>query len=179
MATTKRGRIHIYAGDGKGKTTAAVGLAVRAAGWGERVLFVQFLKSGDSSEIKSLRRLSEITVLTGQKVNKFTFAMNEEEKAVAREECGQRLAQAVHAAERGEVDVLIMDETLGAIASGMLDEAAVLRFMETKPQALELVLTGRDPSEALIALADYYTEMRLHKHPYVSEGLGSRPGIEY
>ncbi|MDO5734313.1 MAG: cob(I)yrinic acid a,c-diamide adenosyltransferase [Eubacteriales bacterium] len=175
----KRGMIHLYAGDGKGKTTAATGLTVRAAGRDWRVLFVQFLKSGNSAELKILRSLPTVKVVTGQKVNKFSFHMTAEEKETARNEFRERLEAARAAAEAGEVDLLVLDEALGTIQAGLLDEDQLYEFMAEKPEALELVITGRDPSPRIIELADYYSEICERKHPYRSFGLNARPGIEF
>lgn len=179
MANNEKGRIHIYAGDGKGKTTASVGLAVRASARGWKVLFVQFLKDGKSAELKVLRSLPTVTVLSGQKINKFTFAMTPEEKATAKAEMSERLKEAREKAENGEVDLLVLDEALGAIHAGVLSEESVLDFLDHKPYSLELVLTGRDPSQALIDRADYYSEVCMRKHPYETEGLNARPGVEF
>ena len=179
MAKEEKGRIHIYAGDGKGKTTASVGLAVRASARGWKVLFVQFLKDGKSAELNVLRSLPTVTVLSGQKINKFTFAMTPEEKATAKAEMSERLKEACEKAENGEVDLLVLDEALGAIHAGVLSEESVLDFLDHKPYSLELVLTGRDPSQALIDRADYYSEVCMRKHPYETEGLNARPGVEF
>lgn len=173
----EKGRVHVYAGDGKGKTTAAVGLAVRAASYGWRVLFVQYLKDGHSGEIRMLRNIPEITVVTGFPSGKFTFQMNDQEKAETRAFMMDRFHKVV--AEANSYDLIVMDETLGSIHANMLDENEVIDFMKNKPAHVELVLTGRDPSEALIAATDYYTEMVMRKHPFVTEGLEARIGVEY
>ena len=179
MTAQKKGYIHIYSGNGKGKTTASVGLSVRAASRGWNVLFVQFLKSGKSAELDVLRALPSVKVVSVQKVGKFTFAMTEEERAIAMEEMSGRLEDAIQAAEAGDVDLLVLDECLGGIASGMLDEERVLEFMKNKPEGLELVLTGRDPSQALHDATDYHSEICMRKHPYETEGLDARPGVEF
>ena len=171
------GKIHLYAGDGKGKTTAAVGLAVRASGKGLKVLFVQFLKSGESAELKQMEKLG-ISVVTGQPFSKFVFQMNAEEKQESRDFFTNRLEEVFKKAKEG-YDLLVLDEVLGAISTDMLAEERLLDLLQSKPGLLELVITGRDPSARLIAQSDYYTEMRMHKHPYESEGLGARAGIEY
>lgn len=171
------GLVHIYCGDGKGKTTAATGLAVRAKGQGLHVLFVQFLKSGTSGELESLRKLG-IEVVSGQPSGKFVFQMKPEEKEANRIFHGQRLAEAIDRSRTG-IDLLILDEILGAISTGMVDQAAVMEFLANKPARLEVVLTGRDPSEQLMAQADYVSEMVMRKHPFESSRTPARPGIEY
>lgn len=175
----KKGRIHIYAGDGKGKTTAATGLSVRAAGRQWRVLFVQFLKSGKSAELNILRSLPTVEVVSGQTISKFSFQMTPEEKITALAEMGGRLAEALEKAQQGEVDLLVLDEALGAIQAGMIPQQEILDFLKNKPEALEVVLTGRNPSQELIDLADYYSEVVMRKHPYETEGLDARPGVEF
>ncbi len=170
------GKIHLYAGDGKGKTTASVGLAVRANGSGLKVLFVQFLKSGDSAELKQLEELG-ITVISGQPIKSFVFQMTPAEKQESQEFFVARLEEVFHQA--ADYDLLVLDEILGAIASEMVPEARLIELLQEKPRQLELVLTGRDPSQKLIDLSDYYSEVTLRKHPYESEGLAARAGIEY
>lgn len=175
----KRGMIHVYAGNGKGKTTASVGLTVRAAGREWPVRFVQFLKGGNSGELNVLRNLPTVTVVTGQTVNKFSFKMTDEERKIAQDEFNGRLLDARRAAEAGEMQLLVLDEALGTIQAGLLDEDLLLDFLDHKPNALELVITGRDPSDAIIDRADYYTEMCERKHPYATFGLNARPGVEF
>ncbi|MDO5016189.1 MAG: cob(I)yrinic acid a,c-diamide adenosyltransferase [Eubacteriales bacterium] len=173
----ERGRNHIYAGDGKGKTTAATGLAVRAASRGWRVLFIQFLKSGTSAELDVLRSLPNVDVISGQKINKFTFAMTPEELAETRQVMGDRLQLAIDEAK--DYDLIVLDEALGAISAQVISEDLVADFMANKPQNLELVVTGRNPSERLVDLADYYSEVCMRKHPYETEGLNARAGVEF
>ncbi len=169
------GLIHIYCGDGKGKTSAAVGLAIRAAGFGYRVLFVQFVKSGKSSELNIMRGIDKINVFDGYSVEKFTFNMSDEEKR----ECLNGQNKLLKETERmsKEYDVVILDEIFGAISSGTLDRGLVLEFIKNKPQNLELVITGREPEKEFVDLADYVTELKKVKHPY-DRGIGARMGIE-
>ena len=176
-ARQQLGLVHIYCGDGKGKTTAATGLAVRAKGLGLNVLFVQFLKSGNSSELGALRKL-DIEVVSGQPTGKFVFQMNPEEKAVSRAFNQQRLVEVVKRSRQG-LDLLILDEILGALSTGMVDEEDLVSFLKSKPDHLEVVLTGRDPSDQLLACADYVSEITMVKHPYESSKTPARPGIEY
>ena len=172
------GLIHIYCGENKGKTTASVGLAVRAAGAGKKVLFTQYLKRGDSAELKSLALIPGIKTLVCDKPYGFIWTMSEEEKAAARADFTALFQEACRLAGEESYDLLVLDEILGAIACTMVPEEAVLDFLQNKPAQLEVVLTGRDPSEALIALADYVTEMKKIKHPY-DQGVQARYGIEY
>lgn len=174
-----QGKIHLYAGDGKGKTTASVGLTVRAAGRDFRVRFVQFLKSGNSAELKILRSLPTVTVVSGQKVNKFTFQMTDEEKQITKDVNHGYWTDAVEAVNNGEVDFLVLDEALGSIHTGLLNEDEVIEFLKNKPADVEVVLTGRDPSDKMIEVADYYSEICARKHPYETEELPARAGIEF
>lgn len=174
----RQGLIHIYHGDGKGKTTAAMGLALRALGCGWRVGIVQFLKGSASGEIEMLQGMSRVTILRGKSGDKFSFQMNEEEKAEAKRLYGRRLIQTAEEASKGAYDLLILDEALSACGCGLLCERELLDFIRQKPQELELVLTGRNPSETLLASADYVTEMRMQKHPF-ERGMTAREGVEY
>lgn len=168
-----KGYIHIYCGDGKGKTTASIGLAVRAAGSGKKVVIAQFLKGQPTSEINSLRYIPEITFLRSTENPKFVFQMNEEEKAAYCKEQCEFLEQAFSVA----CDVLILDEIVGACAIGMVNEKRLLELLANKPEHLEVVMTGRDPSPALADTADYLSEICKIKHPY-EKGVPARIGIE-
>lgn len=174
-----KGLVHIYTGDGKGKTTAAVGLGVRACGSGLRVLMVQFLKCAPTGEIRTLKALEPGFVLyrgTGPK--KFTWEMNPEEKNQTAAEQERILQYAVNKASEGGYDLLILDEVLGAVGSGMLAKEAVIEFVKNKPENVELVLTGRGAPSELVGLADYVSEIRAVKHP-VDKGIKARKGIEF
>lgn len=173
----EKGYVQLYAGDGKGKTTASVGLAIRAAARGWRVLFTQFLKDGNSAELKILEAQPTVDVISGQAINKFSFAMTDQEKAKTKEEMEKRLADLMNKVEH--YDLLVLDEAVNAVNCYLLDEDLLLQFLDQRPAHLEVVLTGRNPSDRLIDQADYYTEMCMRKHPYESEGLIARPGIEY
>lgn len=170
----KNGLIHIYCGDGKGKTTAAVGLAVRCAGAGGRVLFMQFLKDGTSSEF--IVPIKGIDIVKSIENIKFVWEMTDEEKLYL----SSRYAGIFRDTKikSKDYDMLVLDEIAAAISCGFIDEADVIDFLENKPTHLEVVITGRDPSGLLIAAADYVTEMNKVKHPY-DRGIGARRGIEF
>ena len=170
------GLIHLYCGDGKGKTTAAVGLAVRAAGAGKTVLFTQFFKSGTSAEIKILNQIPNITTQHCKTVSGFYKNMTPEQKRQAAADYTAFLNEILGRA--AQFDVLILDEVISACNHGVIDEQSVRRFLRQKPDGLEVVLTGRNPSEELLTLADYVTEMKKHKHPY-DRGISARFGIEF
>ena len=170
------GLIHIYCGDGKGKTTAAMGLAIRAAGSGRRVLILQFLKDGRSSEFVSIAHVPHIEVVPQTKRFGFTWTLSEEEKAQARDYNSALLEDAF--ARAGDFDLLVLDEAVGACASGMIGEVRLLALLEARPAELEVVLTGRGPSQALLDAAGYVTEMVKRKHPF-DQGTPAREGIEF
>ena len=171
------GLIHIYCGDGKGKTTAAVGLAVRAAGAGKKVLFVQFFKDGTSSEIQVLGQIPGVELefcLTHHGFYKF---MDEAGRAAAKEDYSFLLDNALARAAEG-LDLLVLDEAISACNCGVIDEEVLAAFLKNKPAGLEVVLTGRNPSQRLQDLADYITEMKKIRHPY-DKGISARLGVEY
>ena len=171
------GLIHIYCGDGKGKTTAAVGLAVRCAGRGNKVLLVQFLKSRDSGELYSLAKLPDIEVMRGKESKKFTFQMNEEEKHALLIEHNKMFEQVLAKIKNGGYSLLILDEVIGALNAKVFEMPKLIEFLRHKPENLEVVLTGRNPAPELVEIADYVSEMRKVKHP-MDKGIMSREGIE-
>ena len=170
------GLIHIYCGDGKGKTTAALGLALRAAGSGKRVLLLQFFKDGKSSEFASLVHVPGIEVVPQTRTFGFSWTLSGEEKAEARAYYSGLLEDAF---QRGAgYDLLVLDEAMSACTTGMIGEDRLLALLAGKPEGLEVVLIGRNPSQALTDAADYVTEMKKIKHPY-ARGVAARKGIEY
>lgn len=171
------GLIHIYCGDGKGKTTAAVGLAVRCAGRGNKVLLVQFLKSRDSGELYSLAKLPDIEVMRGKESKKFTFQMNEEEKHALLIEHNKMFEQVLAKIKNGGYSLLILDEVIGALNAKVFEMPKLIEFLRHKPENLEVVLTGRNPAPKLVEIADYVSEMRKVKHP-MDKGIMAREGIE-
>jgi cob(I)alamin adenosyltransferase len=170
-----KGCIHIYAGDGKGKTTAAIGLAVRAQGAGLKVLFVQFLKGQQTSELEPLKKIG-VTVMRTDSIKKFIPYMTEQEKKDCMQ--GQQHCFKEAIKQFGEYDVVIFDEAVGAVTTGMLPLIDVINMINTKPENIELILTGRQPPAELVELADYVSEIKAIKHPY-EKGIKARKGIEY
>lgn len=169
------GLVEIYTGDGKGKTTAAAGLAVRARGAHFSVLFVQFMKGRPSAETKGLEELG-IEVLKNGDVEKFIFEMTASELA----EYGQ-LQRSLFTMTRTllpSYSMVVLDEIFPAITAGMIGEEEVIDLIEKKPKKTELVLTGRGAGEKVMALADYVSVIESLKHPY-EKGIVARKGIEY
>lgn len=173
----KQGLIEIYCGDGKGKTTAALGLLLRASGRNLKVILCQFLKGWETGELKTLPLLPGVEVYRAQGITKFSFQMSPEEKARVRQDHDELLAKVIGLCKEKKADVLVLDEALCACSTGLLDEAKLLHFLKTKPAGLEVVLTGRNPSKALLEVADYVSEICKRKHPY-DKGIIAREGIE-
>lgn len=170
--------VHIYYGDGKGKTTAAIGLAVRAAGSRMKVLFVQFLKTEFSGERHTLSHTENISLSFAPVELKFTFNMNEAEKAKAAKLFTQIFDENVTKALTQKYDMVVLDEIFSAIEAGMVSEHEVYGFVSNAPKNLEVVMTGHNPPERILTLADYITEMKKIRHPY-DNGVQARFGIEF
>ncbi len=173
-----KGLIHVYTGEGKGKTTAAFGLAKRAAGHAKKVLILQFLKSKmqDSGEIISARK-------TGIKVIRFedqttplfdpNIKVDDLKKAIK-----DAVALAIREIKGGSYDVVILDEFNTALGCDYAEMKDAQEIIDAKPEETELIFTGRGAPEGLIELADYVTEMRMIKHPF-EKGVKARKGIEF
>ncbi|OPJ55131.1 cob(I)yrinic acid a,c-diamide adenosyltransferase [Clostridium chromiireducens] len=172
------GLIHIYCGDGKGKTTAAMGLGIRAAGRDKKVLLTQFLKDYDTGELISIEKLGEnFCVVKGEPVRKFFKFMSEDEQIHTKNEHEKRFKEVTQKSIDENYDLLILDEIIASTNLELIFLDNVVEFLENKPKGLEVVLTGRNPNEKLVELADYVSEIRAIKHPY-EKGITSRVGIE-
>lgn len=169
--------IQIYYGDGKGKTSAAVGAAVRAAGRGMSVLFVQFLKGEDSGERKILSKIEEITLTPCPLEFDFTFNMSDSQKAQASKIFRDMFERAVRTALVSNYNILILDEVLTAVQTGMLSESEVYDFLTNAPPRLEIILTGHALPKKFADIADYVSKITKEKHPY-DKGKRARIGIE-
>lgn len=170
--------IHIYHGDGKGKTTAAVGLAVRALGCGQPVVLAQFLKGGETGEVTALARFPAVEILRNPGVQRFTFQMDAQEKADCAAMQTELLNEAARRIRARGCGLLVLDEVLDAVGLGFLPEADLLALLRSLPDTVEAVLTGRGPSEELLRLSDYVTCMKKEKHPF-DRGSAARRGVEY
>lgn len=167
------GLVHLYYGEGKGKTTAAMGLAARALGQGLHVTIVQFLKSGTSGELEPLRQAGA-TIYSGKVGTHFVSKMTAEERIETRKLHDAHLQQAL--AE--ECDLLILDEACFCYECGLVDAQLLRKAVCDRPEHREVVLTGRRPAEWMIEAADYMTEMVCRRHPFEQE-IAARKGIEY
>lgn len=172
--TLEKGYIHVYTGDGKGKTTASLGLTLRAAGAGLRVYIAQFMKSGDYSEIKALERFGDQITVEQYGTGHFIRGKPspEDEKAAK-----QGLRAIRKALASGSYDVVIMEEGNVAAMVGLFPLEAILSLMSGKPAGVELIITGRGAAPQVIEQADLVTEMKAVKH-YYEDGVAARVGIE-
>ncbi|WMJ22053.1 cob(I)yrinic acid a,c-diamide adenosyltransferase [Paludicola sp. MB14-C6] len=171
------GLIHIYCGNGKGKTTAAIGLALRALGFGFQVVVVQFLKDGNSSELKALKMFPNATVISGKDVAGFSFKMTDDQKQIVKENHNQHLKSAIELCQNEQCDVLILDEVLDAVNLELIDYNMLIEFIKNKSSHIEIIMTGRNPKKELVDLADYISNVTKEKHPY-DQGIKARGGIE-
>ncbi len=169
------GLVHIYFGDGKGKTTAALGLALRALGDGLRVCVCQFLKGAESGEVEALRRFENAMLLRAQEgTGKFLWQMDEEERAACLS--GQRAL--LDCAAAADADVYVLDEVTDAAQAGAFSIETLLKRLEALRGRGEVILTGHEVPDALLDRADYITRMQKLRHPY-DHGTSARRGIEY
>ena len=171
------GLLHIYYGDGKGKTTAAFGLALRCTGRGRRGVIAQFLTGGGSGEVSAVQRFPEILLLRGEGPNKFTFQMNGEEKSQTAAACLTLFRSAAEQAVSENARLLVLDELIDA-CSGFLPLEEVTSFLDGRPAGLEVVITGHSLPKALAERADYISHVVKEKHPY-DRGVMARPDIEF
>ena len=168
--------IHLYCGDGKGKTTAAAGLAVRACGSGMRVLFAQFFKNGSSSEMNVLSTLENVTTAAPEVFFGRFKHMTEDQTAQIGDCYRSFLSEIIEKADF--YDLIVLDEAVSVYRYGLFDREDLLRFLKREKEKREIVLTGRDPAPELKEIADYVTEMKKEKHPF-DRGITARKGIEF
>ena len=169
-----KGYVHVYTGNGKGKTTAALGLSLRAAGAGLKVYIAQFLKSGDYSEIKSLKKLSDNITIEQFGLNHFIKGKpSSEDIHIAQE--GLKKVKSV--LESNMYDIIIMEEANVAAELGLITVQDLIDVIEIRPKNIEIVITGRNADPSIIEKADLVTEMKEIKH-YFHKGVKARTGIE-
>lgn len=172
--------IHLYTGDGKGKTTAAIGQLVRMTGYGEEVLFCQFMKGRDCGEVNCLRKLSNVTVLRSNRDFGFYRSMTEKDKQELTDLHNAFLKELLTAAEEKRVALMVLDEITYPVTYGLIDLELLkqLLALAKRTDRPELVLTGRNAPDFLLQAADYVTEMKAVKHPF-EKGISARKGIEF
>jgi cob(I)alamin adenosyltransferase len=171
----ERGTIQLYTGNGKGKTTAALGAALRALGHGNRVVMIQFMKGRLYGELEASKGLKGFTI---EQHGRDEFVDPKSPDPIDRELAAGGWRRAEELVRAGDIDMLILDEINVAVAFGLIELETVLSFMKNKPERLELILTGRYASDRMIELADTVTEMREIRHHY-DRGVAARKGIEY
>jgi cob(I)alamin adenosyltransferase len=169
-----KGYVQIYTGNGKGKTTASLGLSIRAAGAGLKVFIAQFLKQGDYSEIKALERFSDLIRIQQYGLGRFVKGKPTEEEIKA---ARKGLEDVNEAMRSGKFDLIIVEEGNVAAACGLFEVQELMDLISKKPDNLELVITGRGAAPEVIAQADLVTEMKEIKH-YYEKGVPARVGIE-
>ena len=171
--------IHLYSGDGKGKTSIATGMAVRAAGAGRSVTLARFMKGGESAELAPLKKLG-VRVIEAEKKFPFFSQMTEAEKAEITTCHNRILAEVINVihspAEKGQL--IIFDEITYPVSFGLIDIEKLKALLANVSEQVELVMTGRDPADFLVEAADYHSELVKKRHPY-DDGISARYGIEY
>jgi cob(I)alamin adenosyltransferase len=176
MTQTNLGLIQVYTGNGKGKTTAALGLALRAAGSGLRTFIGQFMKGTPYGELKALRRLAPLIVVEQFGDRGHVRSGDPSPQHVAQAQAGLRRIEQVLGS--GEFDIVVMDEINTACSFGLLSVSEVLTVLESRPPTVEVILTGRNAPSEFVTQADLVTEMAEVRHPF-RKGILARRGIEY
>ncbi len=171
----EKGFVHIYTGPGKGKTTAAIGLGVRAAGAGFKVYMIQFMKGRRYSELDALKHLSNFTVV---QYGRDEFVSKEKPEQIDIDFAKKGLEHAKKILKEGKCDMVILDEINVAVDYKLIHLKDVLKLVDEKPEKMELVLTGRYAPPELVKSADLVTEMLEIKHPY-QKGVLARKGIDH
>ena len=173
------GLVHVYTGDGKGKSTAALGQVLRSLGYGLRAYIVQFLKSDEllSGEMKALDRFHDnVRLVRYHQVHPmFDPGVDVDQ---LRASVSEALDEARKAMLSANYDIIVLDEINNAVAEGFTEVKTVVEFISSKPKEVELILTGRSAAQEIVELADYVTEMRCVKHPF-ERGIPARRGIEF
>lgn len=171
----EKGYIHVYTGPGKGKTTAALGLGLRAAGAGFKVHMIQFMKGRRYSEIDAIENLSNFTV---SQHGRDEFVSKETPEQIDIDLAQEGFAYAKDIIKNEKFDLVILDELNVVVDYNLVKLDDVVKLLEQKPEKLELVLTGRDVHPEIVKIADLVTEMLEIKHPY-QQGVIARKGIDF
>ncbi|HHW69762.1 MAG TPA: cob(I)yrinic acid a,c-diamide adenosyltransferase [Clostridiales bacterium] len=174
-----KGYIQIYTGDGKGKTTAALGLAVRAVGRGLKVIMIQFFKGMHTGELETAKTLApSFKIMRYGASSKFLHQLTDKEKAILITDIKEGITRIEEIMKNRECDILIIDEAMSLIHSELISVEKVCDLIDKKPEDMELVLTGRGAPQAIVDKAHLVTEMRPIKH-YIDDGVMARKGIEF
>jgi cob(I)alamin adenosyltransferase len=174
----EKGLIHLYCGEGKGKTTASLGLITRSCGAGYQVIIMQCFKGRESSEIRTLEKIPNVTIVHADLPTAFTWELSDDAKEKIIRIHNRMFQEAVSLILSDRQTLLVLDEIIGATTYGYIDKEMVLSFLKEKPDGLEVVLTGRNPLPEFVQLSDYVSDIHKVKHPY-DRGIEAREGIEY
>lgn len=177
-----KGLVIIYTGEGKGKTTAALGVVLRAVGYQQKCLIIQFGKIWFTGELAGIKKLSPLVkIIQGGKgfMNVDSFALKSNLSKQQHEEAAQQTFDLLYTeVVSGKWDIVVADEIIGAVSSGVLEIDKAMKLITDKPQALDLILTGHNAPKKLIELADLVTEMKEVKHPF-QKGILAKKGIDF
>ena len=171
--------LHVYTGEGKGKTTAAMGLALRSLGHGNRVLIAQFMKNGISGELKALEQLPNATVRTAPPIKGFVTRLSDGDRQAAADEQRCFADSLISLIEEIKPQTVILDELNVALNLGMLGEETALRLIDCAMKYGETAATGRGAPDWLIEKADYVSRIEAQKHPYNTRKQPARKGVEW
>lgn len=175
----KKGLIHIYTGDGKGKTTAAIGQGIRACGRGNTVYMVQFLKGQNTGELLTLKSLEpNFKVFRFEKVKGFVWSLTESQLGELKEQINIAFDFIKNTLLNCDCDLLILDEIMGVLSNNFIDAESIIHILKNKPENMEIILTGRNAPKAIKNVAHYVSEIKCLKHPF-KNGIPAREGIEY
>lgn len=175
----EKGLVQIYTGEGKGKTTAAIGQGIRAFGRGKTVYMVQFLKSRETGELMALKEFEpSFRVFRFEKERGFIWNLSKEEIEELKVEIAKALNFVRDTFSKNSCDVLILDEIMAVIGNGLVNINDIVEIIKSKPENLELILTGRNAPKELIEVSDYVSRIDCVKHPF-KKGIAAREGIEY
>ncbi|MCD4783465.1 MAG: cob(I)yrinic acid a,c-diamide adenosyltransferase [Candidatus Eremiobacteraeota bacterium] len=173
----EKGRVQVYTGDGKGKTTAALGLAIRAAGHGLKIKIIQFMKGRfDYGEIAAMKRFPEISM---HQFGRVDLVYKGKEKEIDYQQAQSALKMAMDSLHDPDLDILILDEINVAIHFDLINTESLLDLLNNRPKNMEIIITGRKAPEEIIERADLVTRMESVKHYYDTINLEARKGIEY
>ncbi len=175
---TDKGLVILYTGEGKGKTTAALGLVLRAVGYKKRCLIVQFGKSWFTGELSGIRKLSPLVKIIQGGKGFVDILGDQTPKTVHKKAAADTFNLLYKEVMSGNWHVVVADEIIGAVSSGMLPLDKALKLIEDKPQALDLVLTGHNAPQKLVSLADLVTDMQSVKHPF-QKGILAKKGVDF
>lgn len=170
--------VHIYCGDGKGKTTAAIGLCIRAAGNNKKILIARFLKTENSGELIILRNIQNIEVIHCKKQFGFYKNLLDNEKLQAKQMYKDIFKTVLDKVKTNYYDIIMLDEIMAILNYNIISEKEIINFLNLYSDEIEIILTGRNPSQNLIEISDYVSEIKKIKHPF-DKGVKARKGIEF